>query len=144
MESTPDDLSALSTAIRQGTWRFARRLRAERGDADLSNLQRSVLIALSGTKKLTPSQLAEHERVQPPVMTRTVNALEELGLVNKEPCPDDKRQVLVGLTAAGRADAEATHRRRESWLVSRLQELSPSDREVLTRAAELLTEISRK
>ena len=89
MENTPDDLSALSTAIRQGTWRFTRRLRAERGDADLSNLQRSVLIALSGTKKLTPSQLAEHERVQPPVMTRTVNALEELGLVNKEPCPDD-------------------------------------------------------
>lgn len=144
MENTPDELSALSTAIRQGTWRFARRLRAERGDADLSNLQRSVLIALSGTKKLTPSQLAEHERVQPPVMTRTVNALEELGLVNKEPCPDDKRQVLVGLTAAGREDAEATHRRRESWLVSRLQELSPSDRDALTRAAELLTEISRK
>lgn len=144
MENASNELSELSSAIRHANWRLGRRLRAERGDADLADLQRSVLITLSRAEKLTPSQLAEHEQVQPPVMTRTVTALEDLGLVVKDPCPNDKRQVLVALTSAGRAEAEATHRRRENWLVSRLQELSEQERDVLDKAAKLLSEISRK
>src|SRR5690606_39806382 len=45
--------------------------------------------------------LAAHERVRPPSMTRAVNALAEMGLVEKGEHATDRRQVVVRLTDAG-------------------------------------------
>jgi DNA-binding MarR family transcriptional regulator len=75
-------------------------------------------------------------------MTRTVNALAELGMVEKVEHPSDGRLVVVRLTEAGRSEVAETRRRREAWLAQQLEQLSAEDRTVLARAHELLLELA--
>ena len=139
MPTTPDPTGDLRIAIGQA----ARRIRAERGGAGLADPQYTVLLWLNKRGPLTPGQLAELERVQPPSMTRTVNCLADLGLVAKRPHPTDGRQVVVSLTESGGAEVEETRRRRNTWLAAQLEAMSPDERQVLTDAAELLRRIAQ-
>ncbi len=74
-------------------------------------------------------------------MTRTVAALADAGLVERAANPDDRRQVRVHLTDAGRAVVRETRRRRDAWLARRLAELTPAEREVVAQATAILTRI---
>ena len=47
--------------------------------------------------------LAEKLKADPPYVTLIVDDLEERGLVERRPHPDDRRAKLVSLTRAGRA-----------------------------------------
>lgn len=136
------DAPTLAGELRQALGRANRRLRAERGDAGLSDAQFSVLAVLLRDGPTTPGRLAELERVQPPTMTRTVNCLAELGLVTKGSSPDDGRHVVVALSVAGETEVRETRRRREAWLTQRLAVLGADDRAVLERAAQLLREVA--
>jgi DNA-binding MarR family transcriptional regulator len=122
--------------------RVARRLRQEKPDTELSDAQYSVLALLDRMGDLTPRSLAELERVQPPSMTRTLGALVERGLVEREPDPRDGRQVIVRLSEAGGLAVKETRRRRDAWLARRLSELNPKERAVLAEASEILRRIA--
>lgn len=135
-------IGALGGELRVALTRIARRLRSERGEADLAEGQFSILSALAKHETMSPGALAEHERVRPPSMTRAVNALAELGLVSKEGHATDKRQVVVVLTEAGRREVRETKRRRDAWLTTQLATLTPEERDTLARAATLLTRIA--
>lgn len=134
--------SALAGDLRIAVGRVSRRIRAERGAAGLTDPQFTVLAWLNKEGPLTPGQLAERERIQPPSMTRTVNGLVELGLVAKAEHPTDGRQVVVSLTEAGVAEVRETRRRRDAWLAGRLATLAPDERALLVDAAELLRRIA--
>jgi DNA-binding MarR family transcriptional regulator len=123
---------------------LVRRLRCERSSETISDGQYATLAALSTQGPMTPSALAEEQHVQPPPMTRTINALVEAGLVRRDPHPTDRRQVLVSITDAGEAEVRETRRRRTEWLAQRLALLSPEDREVLARASVLLREVTQR
>jgi DNA-binding MarR family transcriptional regulator len=122
--------------------RAARRLRAEKSDADLSDGQYSVLAMLEREGPKTPRELATYERVQPPSMTRTLTALLDLGLVTRTEHPSDRRQVLIAITEPGARTVRDTRRRRNAWLARRLAALPPGEREVLARATEILRRIT--
>lgn len=128
----------LASSLRLSVTRLARRLRIERGSDDLSLNQLAVLGTLDRHGALTVGELARLERVKPPSMTRTVNCLDEAGLVARRAHDSDGRQVVVELTAAARTVLVDDRRRREAWLAQRLDELSPDDRELLRRVAPLL------
>lgn len=87
---------------------------------------------------MTPGALAIRERVRPPSMTRVVASLAELGFVERRAHPDDGRQVLVSISAAGRQLVEAERRASREWLQQRLAELQPDQRETLSAAADLM------
>jgi DNA-binding MarR family transcriptional regulator len=53
----------------------------------------------------TRRALAEQLAADPPYVTLIVDGLEERGLVQRTPHPDDRRAKLVQLTAAGRTAA---------------------------------------
>jgi DNA-binding MarR family transcriptional regulator len=57
------------------------------------------------TQPLTLRALAERLAADPPYVTLMVDDLEERGLVQRRPHPEDRRAKLVELTAAGRAAA---------------------------------------
>jgi len=80
--------------------------------------------------------------MRPPSMTRTVNALDDLGLVRKSEHPTDGRQVLVAVTEAGVAELRETRRRRDAWLTRRLSALTAEERAVLAASSELLRRIA--
>ena len=134
--------SELSSALRISVLRLARRLRAERSSADLTLTQISALSALDRHGPITPSELAAHERVQPPSMTRVIAALEDKALVSRVAHPTDRRQVLVAVTDQARAMLLEDRRRREAWLVAHLADLTPAERAVLQAAAPILDRLA--
>src|SRR5918996_3857221 len=104
----------LASTLRVSVMRLSRRLRAERGDHALSLTQISVLATLDRHGPLTPRELADHEKVQPPSMTRTLAGLEERGLIDRTPHERDGRQHLVSLTAPAKELLRDDRRRREA------------------------------
>jgi DNA-binding MarR family transcriptional regulator len=140
--------AGLATAMRISVSRLARRLRVERlglGGAEtvLSDIQLAALAALERHHSMTPGELAEHEKVQPPSMTRVIAVLEERGLVFRAPHATDRRQVVLTVTDEGRDVVQRVRRRREAWLAQRLQELTPEARDILRAAVPILEKISQ-
>ena len=138
----------LATTMRISISRLARRLRVERlglGETEsvLADIQLAALAALERHESMTPSELAEHEKVQPPSMTRVISVLEERGLVRRAPHATDRRQVVLTVTPEGSDLVQRVRRRREAWLAQRMQELVPEEREILRAAAPILEKISQ-
>ena len=137
--------AGLASELRLSVMRLRRRLAHERHpDNELSLNQMAVLGALYRNGDLTIGELAAHERVQPPSMTRTVNCLEQDGYVARRPHHTDGRQVLVTISDSGRDVVHADRERRDAWLSRRLRELSPEDRAVLRKAAPILEQLAQK
>jgi len=134
--------SKLAEELRISVARLSRRLRAQAG-SDLSVTQFSALAVLERHGEMTPSELAEHEHVKPPSMTRTVAALEAGRLVARRPHATDRRQVVLAVTEPGRALLSAHRRRKEAWLAMRLAELTEEERTALERAVPILERLSR-
>ena len=61
------------------------------------------VLALVQAQPLTQRQIAHRARVEEQTVSRTVERLERLGMVDRHRDPDDRRRVLVSPTAAGRA-----------------------------------------
>lgn len=128
----------LASRLRLAVVRLTRRLRAQRVNSAISLTQVSALSTLHKCGPLTPGELAAKEGVQPPSMTRVIAALEEYGFATRRPHPTDGRQAIVELTDAGLAYIDEEVSAREAWLDKRLAELTPEDRAVLSRAAEII------
>lgn len=132
------DQPSLASRLRLAVVRLNRRLRAQRASSSVSLTQISAMFCLRKCGPLSPSELAAKERVQPPSMTRVIAALEEAGFVSRRQHPTDGRQAIVELTERGTAYIEAEICAREAWLDLRLAELDPAERELLSRAAEII------
>ena len=139
--------SGLASALRISVSRLARRLRAERLakglEPGLSDTQLAALASLERHSAMTPGELADHEKVQPPSMTRVIAALEELGLVMRAPHATDRRQVVLTVTDRGKEVVQQSRRLREEWLAKRLRELTPLERAALRAAAPILEKLSQ-
>ena len=133
----------LATALRSSVLRLSRQLRRQREDGhDLTANQLSVLGALGKHEAMTIGELAAHEQVKPPSMTRIVSNMEEAGLVVRRPHPSDKRQVVVELTDAAHTLIAANRRRRDEWLQTKLKKLTPEERDILRKAAPVLERLA--
>ena len=133
----------LAVSLRESITRLNRRLRQARAVGDLTFSQLSALTSLQLAGALTPRELADVERVQPPTMTKIVGKLEERGLVIRTPHPTDGRQVILAPTEQGRAVYTQFEKLRNEWLADQLAALEPADRAVLVRAAEILQQVAR-
>jgi DNA-binding MarR family transcriptional regulator len=138
------DTAALAHDLRLAVMRFSRRLRNQRVDTSVTLTHLAALSTLKRHGPMSPGELAGHERVQPPSMTRTVNWLEEEGYVARRRADSDGRQVLVSLSETGRAVVLADRDRRDAWLAQRLRDLTPEERDVLRRAAPILQDLAQK
>jgi len=133
-------LAASAARLRLAIVRTARRLRQEAAGAagQLTPTTAAALASVERHGPLTPSELAEIERVRRPTATRTLRALTEAGLVERTPDPDDGRSALVSVTAAGRERLHRLRGRKNAYLARRMRELPAADLETLERGAEIL------
>jgi DNA-binding MarR family transcriptional regulator len=142
MAAKTTDTSIADTAaqLRMAIVRTARSLRqdaaAETGG--LTPTSTATLASIDRFGPLTPSELAEIERVKRPSMTRTLACLEREGLVERTPDPVDGRSFLVAINDAGRERMARLRRRKSAYLARRLRRLDPEEVATLARAAELL------
>jgi DNA-binding MarR family transcriptional regulator len=127
----------LATRLRLGITRTARRLRQEAGN-DLSPTLTAALATIARHGPLTPSELAERERVQRPTATKLLARLEVPGLVVRTDDPTDRRSTLFAVSPAGLALLAEVRTRKDAYLARRLRALSTEDRATLRRATEIL------
>lgn len=115
----------------------------------ISQTAAQALAVLDGAgEPLTPSQIGERLLVSSATMTSLLDTLEQRGWVRRTPNPDDRRSLLIEITAAGRVTADTflpglhkLERRVMSELDDgeRRQLLGLLER-VLTRANEVMAE----
>lgn len=142
LSNMPRTIAEQSSDLRMGTFRLARRLRAEKADDDLSDGQFSVLAALFTHGPHTLTSLAERERVSSPSMNRTVGCLEDLGYLTRVPDVDDKRRVSITLTSSGTDTVKATVKKRDAWLTHALKAIAPEERATLDAAAAIMQRLA--
>jgi DNA-binding MarR family transcriptional regulator len=127
----------LASRLRLAVARTARRLRQEAGGG-LSPTLTAALASIENHGPLTPSELADRERVKRPTATRLLGTLEENGFVARTSDPSDRRSSLIAITPEGRELMRTLRTRKDMYLDQRLRTLSAEDRETLDRAAGLL------
>jgi DNA-binding MarR family transcriptional regulator len=142
-EDLPEEASRAAQETFVVVGRLLRRLRTQPGDSGLSPAQVSVLVRLRKVPSATVGELAGSEQISHQAMVKTVAALEQAGLPQRAPDPDDGRRQLLSLTEAGDTRALGERHAREQWLARALAEQGTPDevRAVLT-AMELLGRIS--
>ena len=131
------ELSELASRLRMAIVRTARRMRQEAG-GELSPTLIAALATIDRAGPLTPSELAEAERVKRPTATRIAAALERDGLIERAADPSDGRASLLSASAAGRELLRRVRRRKNAYLSSRLHQLDAEEVAALERAAEVL------
>ena len=131
------ELSELASRLRMAIVRTARRMRQEAG-GELSPTLIAALATVDRAGPLTPSELAEAERVKRPTATRIAAALERDGLIERAADPSDGRASLLSASAAGRELLRRVRRRKNAYLSSRLHQLDAEEVAALERAAEVL------
>ncbi len=142
MSRTTLDTAALAHDLRLAVMRLSRRLRTQRVDTSVTLTHLAALSTLQRHGPMSPGELAAHERVQPPSMTRVVGALEAMGLITRTPHPTDGRQVIIDLTPAADELLAAEARAREAWLSGQLQQLSAEERAVLREASVIMDKLA--
>ena len=141
MPELDTELLTLANDLRVACQRVARRVRFE-STSDVPPHQFSVLVGLHRQGPQTPTQLAATDAVSTPSMTRTVNCLNEAGLVERIPHPDDGRQILVRITEAGEKVIEETVASRDTWMLTHIAAFDDDKLALLRQAADLLMEVS--
>ncbi len=145
MTLAPTDTTLTDSAsrLRMAIVRTARRLRQEAAGAvgELTPTSAAALATVERHGPLTPSVLAEIERVKRPTATRTLRVLCEAGLVERTPDPADGRSALVSVTGEGRERLRRLRGRKNAYLAQRMRDLPSADVETLERAAAILEEI---
>ena len=108
------DLDVRPMQVLSRVSRLARHLDRERRSAfaahDLESWEFDVLAALrrqGAPYELSPGALLRATLVTSGTMTNRIDRLEQAGLVRRRPDPQDKRGVLVTLTATGQARVDA-------------------------------------
>jgi DNA-binding MarR family transcriptional regulator len=127
----------LAPRLRWAITRMARRLRQEAG-TDLGPSQVAALATIERHGPLSPSELAERERIKRPTATRILGHLEDAGLVERIRDPEDGRASILSVTPEARAHLRRLRARKTAYLAKRLDGLDSEDRRTLERAAELL------
>jgi DNA-binding MarR family transcriptional regulator len=126
--------------LRFAVVRLARRMRQEAG-SELSPTMAAALATVEHAGPLTPSELAEIERVKRPTATRVVARLVAEGLVARAADPADGRVSLLSVSPEGRRLLKRLRERKNAYLSRRLRELDADELETLERAAEILEDL---
>jgi DNA-binding MarR family transcriptional regulator len=134
---TPEEFAAWRGMLRVHSAVFReldRQLRAEHGFGIDSYGVMITLVGASG-RRVSIGELGLRRNLSPSGISRSVDRLTKLGLVERAPNPDDRRGLLVGLTTNGLRrlrEAQVTHHR-----IVREMLLAHFDRRDLKRLGEL-------
>jgi DNA-binding MarR family transcriptional regulator len=141
--SPPDgtESAEIAARLRLSATRLARILR-QQADLGLTPSQITALATVGREGPLTLGALADTEHVTPPSMTKVVERLEGLGLIERRADPVDRRRVLAAVTPAGEAALATARARKDALLSMRIAELDPDERARLAAALDVLDRLA--
>ena len=111
---------------------------------ELTPSRAAVLDTIAHHGPLSPSKLAELERISRPTITRMVATLKEQGLVDCTADPGDGRSYRIAISQTGSALRERRRRRKYEYLARLLADADAKELVLLERASELLLRCSRR
>jgi DNA-binding MarR family transcriptional regulator len=129
---------ALAADLHSAALHLLRRLRATDASLGISPTRLSALSVIVFGGPLSLRDLAAAEQVRPPSMSRVVAALEEAGLVSRQPDPSDGRAILLEATPEGVRVMHLGRALRVQSLAEQLRTLSKEERATLRRASAIL------
>jgi DNA-binding MarR family transcriptional regulator len=123
---------------------LVRRVRAAAASHELSLTEAAVMARLSKEGPATIADLARAEGMKPQSMGTTIAALEEMGMVGRQPHPTDGRRVNIELTGKGAAVRKSAGEAKRTWLAQAIAQLDEQERETLFRAGEIVRRLAEK
>ena len=138
-----DTSGELADALHSAAIHLLRRLRRRDTESGLSPARLSALSVIVFGGPMRISALARAEQVRTPTMTPIVAALEQEGLITREPDEGDARASILSATPRGQKLMTEGRARRVATLTAAVGKLPRSDRDVLRRAAVLLEQLAR-
>ncbi len=139
MRASPD-----TAAILDQLGKLIRELTRLAGGADegpaMTATQRIALVEIADARPLRLNDLATRIGTSAPTASRTVDVLDELGLVARTPDPNDRRAVRIELTPAGRRLVDERKARASTAFEPAVAALTPADRELLLGLLARMTE----
>ena len=143
MPDTADPTTA-AREIRVVVGRLRRRLKELAGQHQLTPSQVSVLSRIDKGGPASASELAAAERIRPQSMATILAALEEQGIVRRDPDPRDGRRQLVSIAPTGVQKIEDDRQLREEWLAQALRErFTEAERRTLMQGLALLDRLTQ-
>lgn len=98
-----------------------------------------TLVILSTRGPANLATLAGILNVQPSTATRMADRLVMAGLIDRQPNPNSRRELVVDLTARGREIVDAVTARRRSEIATVVERMPAADRHGLIRALTAFT-----
>jgi DNA-binding MarR family transcriptional regulator len=133
----------LADALHSAAIHLLRRLRRSDPQSGLSPARWSALSVIVFGGPMRISALARAEQVRTPTITPIVAALEQEGLITREPDHRDARASILRATPSGQKLMAEGRARRVAVLTAAVRRLAADDREVLRRAATLMEQLAR-
>ena len=138
MKENRKNLEIAVTELLSVTGQLTRRLRAISNTRELTWSQVAIMARLEEAGPLTTADLARAESVKPQSMGGTLAAMEEEGLVERQPHPTDGRQILYALTDEGREAKRKVSLAKREWLLAAIAQLSLAEQKTLLAAVDII------
>jgi DNA-binding MarR family transcriptional regulator len=143
---TPTTIDTVEVAegLRPVLLRVGRELRREARAEGISPERVSLLVAVKYAPGIGIRDLAAHERISAPALTKHADRLERDGLVARTPNPDDGRRIGLTLTDEGHRVLRRVRSRRTAWLATRLRALDATELAAVEAAIEPLSRLLKE
>lgn len=140
----PDaETAEMAGRVRLVVGRLTRQLRLHHAGDLLTSTQLATLATIELRAPLRIGDLAAAEGISAATMTRVVAILEEHGLVERRPDPDDGRACQVQLSEHGTAEVDRLRSQRTGYIAVRLGQCTPEQRAALAAALPVLELIAQ-
>jgi DNA-binding MarR family transcriptional regulator len=136
----PDELAA---ALRLSIGLLLRRMRQIPTRDELTLSESAALARLDRGGPATSAQLARAEQISPQSMGATLGALQERGLIDRAPDPEDGRRMILSITETGLAVLRDRRNQRSAELARALSTgFTATELRQLATAAPLLERLA--
>ena len=115
------------TRLRVALGRISRQLDRRISTDFATPTQMRVLATVGRRGPISATELADIEGLNPTMLSRILNKLEESGLVTRAPAPNDRRVVQIAVTPAGARDHERWRGERAQLLADHISQIPDGD-----------------
>lgn len=128
--------------LRRAIARLARQLNTSATGEGLTPTQASVLALVVGRGPIGLPELVRLEHLNPTMLSRVVGKLDDAGLIDRSPDPDDLRSVTVSVTDAGRAVHERIKAQRAEAVSTAANNLPAAEQRALINALDAMDHLA--
>ena len=128
-------------AVARVTRRWRKMLDERLKDLGVTQARWSTMVYLEkGGEGLTQRELASLMAIENPTLVRLLDSLEQQGLIERRPCPHDRRARRLHLTSAGRAFMDDLSERAEVLREEMLEGISDKEIECTVKVFHKILE----